>query len=73
MIDEKITKENAKLHIDEINQDILDTEKEIADMEREIEGFNLLGDKWSMIKADARISGIAKRQKFISQLINLLK
>jgi hypothetical protein len=52
----------------EIEKDILDTEKEIATMAREIEGLTLLGDRWSLMKADARRTGINERTEFVQKL-----
>jgi hypothetical protein len=57
---------------EEIEQDILDTENEITTMQREIEGFRILGDRLSHFKADARRDGIAQRQEFITKLRGIL-
>jgi hypothetical protein len=51
-----------------MEKDIADTEAEIVVMEREIEGFRLLGDRWSQMRADARVTRIQERREFISKL-----
>lgn len=56
----------------EIKQDIIDTEREILQMEKELAGYMLIGDKLSMFKADARRSGIRERQVFIEKLQKIL-
>ena len=52
----------------EIEQDIRDTEAEIQTMQREVEGFRLIGDRLSHFKADARQDGIREREAFIAKL-----
>lgn len=63
---------NAHIPTSEIERDISDTEAEIATMRREIEGFRLLGDRWSDMRARARETGIEEREAFIAQLRALL-
>lgn len=62
----------------EIQQDILDTQREIADMEAErihLEGTPATSSdyRWNMMRADARRTGIAERRQFITNLENILK
>ena len=57
---------------EEIKQDIADTEAEIVTMEREITAYRLLGDRWSHMRADARVTGIQERQTFIAKLQAIL-
>lgn len=57
----------------EIKQDIAETEAEIVTMEREIQGFRMIGDRLSHFKADARVDGIRKRKEFIVKLRDILK
>lgn len=57
----------------EVLKDIADTEAEIVQMEREIEGHLLIGDRLSRFRADAKRSGIKDRREFIARLENLLK
>jgi len=57
---------------EEMLRDIADTEAEIETMEREIKAFRLLGDRWSLMKADARVTGIQKRMEFIVKVKALL-
>ena len=64
---------HAHISTSEIKQDILDTEKEILRMMREVTGFELIGDKLSYVKAGARKSGIKERQEFIIRLQEILK
>jgi len=64
---------NAHIPTSEIKQDILDTEKEILQMMREITGFKLIGDRLSIMKAMSRESGIRDRQEFIIRLQEILK
>jgi len=56
----------------EIEQDILDTEQEIAQMEREEKGLRLIGDKLSVYRANARRDGIKERRVFITKLKQIL-
>lgn len=53
--------------------DIRETEAEIATMEREIHGFRLLGDRWSQMRADARVTGIQERKAFIEKVQKLIQ
>lgn len=57
---------------DEIMQDIRVTEAEIHQMEREEKGLRQIGDRWSVMRADARITGIKERRDFISKLLKIL-
>ena len=63
---------NAHISDAEILQDIADTEREIATMQREAEGFAFFNDRWSDMRRQARISGIAEREQFIAKLRELL-
>lgn len=57
----------------EIEKDIADTEAEIPQLEREAEGFRLLGDRWSQMRADSRVNGIRERREFIVKLQGILQ
>jgi hypothetical protein len=57
---------------EEMLRDIAETEHEIATMEREIQGFRLLGDRWSQMRADARVERIRQRREFIEKVNVLL-
>lgn len=57
----------------EIMQDIADTKAEITQMERQVEGFLLLGDRLSLYRAEARRQGIVQRRAFITQLEEILR
>ena len=63
---------DAHIPTNEIERDIRDTKAEIVTMRREIEGFRLLGDRWSDMRARARESGIQEREAFIAKLRSLL-
>ena len=56
----------------EIEQDIADTLAEIATMQREEKGLRIIGDKWSVMRADARKSGIKEREEFVAKLRTIL-
>ena len=64
---------NEHIPTSEIKQDILDTEREILQMMREITGFKLIGDRLSIMKAHARQTGIKDRKEFIFRLQEILK
>ncbi len=57
----------------EILQDIRDTQNEITVMTREEKGFRIIGDPWSVMRADSRLLGIAQRQTFVLKLEKILK
>lgn len=65
----------ANKHIpeEEIKRDIADTEAEILQMKREIEGLRLIGDRMSNFRADGKVSGIGERQIFIAKLRAILE
>lgn len=67
-----MTDRNAHIPDAEILQDIAETEREIAEAEREIPHLRALGDRWSNMKASARVSGIVERRAFIVKLRSLL-
>ena len=58
---------------EEIIKDIRDTEAEIVQLEREEQGLRLIGDRMSVFRADARITGIRERKEFIEKLKKILK
>lgn len=63
---------NDHIPTSEILKDIADTQREIAQYEREIPALETLGDRMSMFKADFRRHGIRDRQTFIARLEGLL-
>lgn len=63
---------NCIIPTEEIRKDIADTEAEIVTMARELEGFRLLGDRWSMMRADYRETGIRQRREFVKKLNAIL-
>lgn len=58
---------------EEIIRDISDTWNEIFLFEREEKGFRIIGDRWSIMRADHRAQGIIERKEFIKKLENILK
>lgn len=59
-----------------VRQDIADTEREIAQMKRELPGYELLaaaGDRLADMRASYRKTGIAERTAFVTKLRALLK
>ena len=61
-----------RITVEEALQDIEDTEREIAQMDRELEAFEMLGDKMSRFKADHRRTGIRERREFITEVRAML-
>lgn len=61
------------ISVEEMRQDIADTEAEIVEMQRELEGFRLLGDRWSQLRADVRVTGIRQRREFIAKVTKLIE
>jgi hypothetical protein len=57
----------------EIKQDIVDTEREIEIMRREIIGLEMMSDKMSWMRASARKTGVAEREAFVLKLKDILK
>lgn len=71
--DKEILESNKHIPDKEVKQDITDTLAEIRVMEREIEGFEIIGDRVSNMKIAARISGIEERKGFVNKLQKLLQ
>jgi hypothetical protein len=63
---------NAHIPTEEILKDIKNTEAEINQMLREVEGFRLVGDRMSQFRADNRINRIKERYIFITKLEKIL-
>ncbi len=68
-----LAEKNKHIPTAEIKQDITDTQAEIVVMKREIKGFRLIGDKMSNFRADGKVDGIKRRQKFIEKLQAILE
>ena len=64
---------NKDMPTEEIRQDIIDTQREIATMTREEKGFRLLGDRLSMMRAGSRSEGIKERRQFVKNLKAILE
>ncbi len=74
----KMINDNKHISIAEIKQDILETEMEIDRMEREATHLaatpmGMRETRWNHMRADARISGIKDRKKFIKKLEIILE
>lgn len=75
---EKIAEKNKHIPTAEIKQDILDTQIEITQMEKEADHLastplEMKEARWNHMRADARISGIKERKKFIKKLETILE
>ena len=70
---DKFVPSNAHIPDLEVEEDIAETEHEIAQMEREERGFRLIGDRMSVFRADARRDGIKQRKEFVAKLKVLLE
>jgi hypothetical protein len=68
----KLAERNKDIPTEVIEQDILDTEREIETMEREAAGYRLIGDRMSYFRATARENGIEERKAFIKKLQTIL-
>jgi hypothetical protein len=77
MNDEELLKQNVHIPSAEIEQDILDTQAEIARMEMEAQYFektplSMPDARLNHMKAQARRTGIKEREEFISKLQKIL-
>jgi hypothetical protein len=70
---ERIAKNNEHIPTAEILRDRADTLAEIENMQREIKGLRLIGDRMSNFKADNREIGIKERREFVRKLGLILK
>jgi hypothetical protein len=73
----QIAERNAHIPDAEIEQDILDTEREITQMELEAERLaetplSMPDARLQHMRADSRRSGIAERKKFVADLKAIL-
>lgn len=74
----QIAEKNAHIPTAEMEQDILDTEREIAQMAQEAEHLagtpiHMREARWDHMRAEARRSGIKERQEFIAKLKAILE
>lgn len=75
---ERLAENNKDIPTSEIQQDIIDTEREIATMLEEADHLentplSLSTARWDHMRADARRSGVEEREHFVSQLKAILK
>jgi len=75
---QKLAEQNAHIPTAEIEQDILETEREIAQMQLEVEHLSATPNhmreaRWDHMRAEARRSGIKERQEFIGKLKLILE
>lgn len=73
----KLAERSKHIPIAEIKQDILDTQNEIDQMEKEAEHLagtpmSMKDARWNHMRADARRSGIKERKEFIKKLEAIL-
>ena len=73
-----IVEKNSHIPTAEIEQDILETEREIAQMKQEAKHLATTPDsmreaRWDHMRAEARRSGIAGRKEFIAKLKAILE
>jgi len=68
----KLARANPDIPSDEIRQDIADTAAEIKKLDRERQGYELIGDKMSAFYARNREIQIEERRKFIVKLQGIL-
>jgi chaperonin cofactor prefoldin len=66
-------RDNSHIPTAQIEQDISDTEVEIEQLDREMRGYELVGDRLSRFKAEYRRGEIEKRQSFIARLRAILE
>lgn len=74
----EMAERNADIPTDEMKRDILDTEREIVQLEQEVEHLaatpmSLPEARMNHLKADARRSGIKSRKEFIHKLKAILE
>jgi hypothetical protein len=74
---DNLAERNAHIPTTEIEQDILDTEREIVQMELEAQHLAATPDsmreaRWDHMRAEARRSGIRERNEFIRKLKEIL-
>ncbi len=68
-----VLERNKHILSETVRQDIADTQAEINQMEKEIKAFRILGDRWSVMRADVREeTRIPERKEFIKKLEYLL-
>ena len=75
---EKLAEDNRDIPTAEIQQDIVDTQREILEMEEEAEHLantplSMKDARWNHMRAEARKSGIKERQEFIEKLKVILE
>lgn len=70
---EELHELNKHISTETIEQDITDTKMEISQYRREKAGYELIGDKMSMFKADNRQIRITERQEFVEKLQTILE
>lgn len=78
MSKKQLVTNNAHIPTEEIKQDILDTELEIAQFEVEAEHLektplSMPSARWDHMRGASRRSGIKERKKFIKKLKTILK
>ena len=75
---EKMAENNKHIPTSEIEKDIIDTQREISQMEIKAEHLKatpigMRGARWDHMRADVLISGIERRKEFIKKLKAILE
>jgi ribosome maturation factor RimP len=68
-----MTQEEKQIQTETIKKDIDDTKIDIEQFEREEEGFRLVGNRISVMRADYRKHNIEECKQFIEQLEAILE
>ena len=68
----ELSDNNAHIPTAEIEKDIADTVVDIARWKREIQAYEILGDRMSIFRADARRSYIKDATQFIEKLQSIV-
>lgn len=76
--DQELLANNTHIPTAEVEQDIADTEQEIASMKIEAEHLaatplSLPSSRFAHMRAEARLTGIKKREAFVQKLHRLLR
>ena len=69
----EMAERNKHIPTSEVKQDIADTEREIAQWDRERRGFELIGGKMAFFRAENRRLRIVEANEFIARLKIILE
>lgn len=71
--DTEYVEKNKHISNEEILRDIQDTRDEISQLEKEIKGYVLIGDRMSMFIAQGKRYAVKERLEFVGDLTHLLE